>query len=675
MFTILLLSPTATEAMLSPSQSDTCGTGCISLINQTGQRIEAPALKTDIHISVAGLLLRATIRQSFVNESDEWMEGKYIFPLPSEAAVDHMRLQVGPRIVEGVIAEKKVATAIYKQAKKSGRKTGLVTQQRPNIFTTSVANIPPGEKITIELEYQTQISVNSGVHSFRLPLVVPPRYVPSMTENNTKKVADLGGLDPEFVIDSAINPRVLKSEETKTNPVKLVVSLKPGFVVSRITSKYHPINVSSVNGSNTYLVDLTRGSIKANRDFSLEWMAQRSALPVATTYFEKKDEAFHSMIMVTPPHMDFKHEQSPREVIFVLDVSGSMYGMSFDQAKGALKLALERLTAKDTFNVIAFNDTPRGMFGHPKAASKNNLKVASLFVDSLVAEGGTEAMPAIRFALAQRGKSREKLSQIIFLTDGAVGNEAAIYKTIKEKIGDSRMFMIGIGSAPNGAFMKKAARQGKGTFTFIGKVGEVKKQMITLFKKLESVVLRDIRLSFPESFDVPPFLTPIKDLYYGEPLLLAVKSKEKLKTLNIKGSIGSKEWSKTLTAFDAQQATGVAVYWARTKIAALMDDYRLTHIQETKDHLRKNIIDIATSYHIISPFTSMVAVEKTPSRPMFKQLVSRPIKVHLPQGWNYTKVFGASQGATSGPMNLFIGFLFMLLAIIMSIATRVWKGA
>ena len=246
---------------------------------------------------------------------------------------------------------------------------------------------------------------------------------------------------------------------------------------------------------------------------------------------------------------------------------------------------------------------------------------------------------------------------MIFLTDGAVGNEAQLFATIHERLGDSRLFTIGIGSAPNSHFMREAARLGRGTFTYIGSITEVKDQMVALFAKLEAPALTDVEIEPVAGAEIVPERIP--DVYLGEPITVALRAPTLPSRVVLRGRLGIEVWERVLTLHPAGEGAGLSSHWARGKIAALLDRRRTG---SSEDEIRHAVLELTLTYHLVSPYTSLVAVDVTPVRPGDESLESHALKTNLPHGWDYTAVFGLGQGATDGPVHLTLGLLALLLA-------------
>src|SRR5262249_1620472 len=300
--------------------------------------IPAPTLETEVNIVVTGIVARASVRQAFTNPSQAWGEGIYVFPLPEDAAVDRLRMKIGDRLVEGVIQERAAAKAQYEQAKHEGRRAGLVEQERPNIFTTSVANIAPGAAITIEIEYQQTVRYDSGQFRLRFPMVVGPRYIPGTPASGPPSGT---GWSPDTAVvpdASRITPPVAHPSRGPLNPISLAVELDPGAPLAHLTASYHAVHTTPLSNGR-YRVALAQGPVPAERVSELVWQPATGATPIATLFTEQKGADTFAVLMVTPPAAGaLDGLRVPREVIFVLDNSGSMHGASIEQAKAALKL-------------------------------------------------------------------------------------------------------------------------------------------------------------------------------------------------------------------------------------------------------------------------------------------------------------------------------------------------
>ncbi|MCC6139405.1 MAG: marine proteobacterial sortase target protein [Nitrospira sp.] len=662
----LSLAPACGNELEQPDSTiglnDVKGGRLLFKTNRPGRYLPAPTLKTDVRISVTGLIARATVTQEFTNpslEKDAWAEGIYVFPLPETAAVDHLRMKIGERIIEGQIKKRGEAKKIYEQAKQEGKRASLVEQERPNIFTTSVANIAPGDRITVEIEYQETIRYDQGAFSLRFPMVVGPRYIPGTPVVMEDQPPGNGwSLDTDRVPDaSRITPPVRHPGYGPINPVSLNIDLAPGFPLGLIDSPYHEIlTIAEPNGRRH--ITLREDTVPADRDFLLTWRPAAGQAPTIAAFREQSGDDHYAFLMAMPP-VGSERSITPvaRETIFVIDTSGSMSGTSIEQAKAALLLALNRLTAQDRFNIIQFNSVTHVLFSQPQRVKPDTLRKAVRYVDQLKANGGTDILPALKMALKGEAPATH-LRQVIFLTDGQVGNEDELFDVIRSQLGTSRLFTIGIGSAPNSHFMRNAAEFGRGTFTHIGSTSEVMAQMDAIFRKLERPVLTDITVAGLND-QIEMFPSRIPDLYEGEPVVLAIKGRALPSSVTITGMIGNQPWMTAVALSEQDQREGLSVYWARQKIAALMDQQRYGQDEAVT---RQAVLDVALPHHLVSKYSSLVAVDITPVRPADKLLQTHAMKTNLPDGQDYQAIFGLPQTATSGQLQILLGLAALLSA-------------
>lgn len=641
----------ATTADPTPvTQIDQVGQGSLLFkTDQPGKFVLAPTVSTEVKIMVTGIVARCEVAQRFHNPSQEWVEAVYAFPLPETAAVDHLRMTIGDRIIEGQIQEKEEAKRTYEQAKLEGKKAALVEQERPNVFTTWAANIGPGEDIDVMIVYQETIHYDEGIFSLRFPMVVGPRYTP--------------GAAGDAVVEQ-IHPTqpVLHPGSGPVNPVRLRIDIDPGFATGLLRSPSHEIHV--VRGrSSTQVISLKAGVVPANRDFVLEWAPQPGRLPQAAVFSEEKDGMTYFLLMLIPPRPDTAGlVRLSRETIFVIDTSGSMAGTSIDQARQALTLALGNLHPEDSFNVIQFNSYMSRLFPASVPALPETVAKAREYVAHLNADGGTEMLPALQAALKDTGAQRD-VRQVVFITDGCVSNEEELFRAITAGLRASRLFTVGIGSAPNSYFMRKAAEFGRGTFTYIGDLSEVSARMGALFAKLESPVLSDVRIAW-NGAAVEAWPDKVPDLYLGEPVVVAAATTS-VNGVEVFGRIGGEPWQQSLRLGTDARGAGIGALWARRKIEALMDTLSEGAGEEK---VRPEVVAVALQHHLVSKYTSLVAVDVTPTTPQGTDTPTHKIPANLPNGWKYDKVFGTlPQTATPGPLYLLLG-----LALISSSIASGW---
>ena len=624
----------------------------------------APTVSTRVMIDVTGPIARTKVRQRFSNPSDQWISGTYAFPLPEDAAVDHMKILVGGRIIEGVIREKEQARKIYEQAKSEGKRTSLVEQLRPNLFTTSVANIAPLGVIDIEIEYQELLNLDQGNFSLRFPMAMTPRYSPdnesSFNQYNTP------------VVGRWVNV-VKRADETPNDPINssselsLTVNLNAGFQVEDIKSTYHPVTINNITDSDQGEVKQIKLSLSGHQgehDFELVWKPKTDIIPKGMFFVETGKDWQHGLLMVTPPMDKRLYEKRDRDVTYIIDTSGSMGGESIAQAKKALRKALTRLAPEDSFNIIEFNSTASSLFKKSVPATTLAIDEADDFIAGLEAYGGTEMMPALEMALGSAGEgNNERLQQIVFMTDGAVDHEEKLFQLIHNQLGERRLFTVAIGSVPNSYFMRKAAQFGRGSYTFIGDVEEVSEKMEQLFSKMEQVVMTDLHLELEgiegEVVQVLPDKLP--DLYYGEPVVLSLKMKRIPDRAVITGNLNGHTWVNAVRLKRSAHQSGLKVLFGRRMIESWMDNKVLG---VDKEIVRKAIVDLGYYYHLVSQYTSLVAVDVTPANKLHRLEFNQQ---ELVKSGSYLSF---APTATNSQIQIMIGFLLLLL----SCAIWLWKG-
>lgn len=631
--------------------------------------VPAPLLFTDVAIDVSGIVARTRVTQRFANPGTDWREGVYVFPLPENAAVDHLEMRIGERRIEGRIRERTEARRTYEQAKREGRKAALVEQERPNLFTTSVAPIGPGEEVTVTIAYQQTLRYDQGEFALRFPLATTPRYIPGVAMAASGDGTGWAPDTDEVPDASRITPPVLDPSLGHINRVTITARIDAGFRLARLTSAYHAVDVDE-SAEHRYTVSLRDGAVPANRDFALSWVPEVGTAPGAALFVQRGSDRHYALLMVVPAASGAGDARMAREVTFVIDTSGSMAGTSIVQAKQALLLALDRLQGGDRFNVIEFNSHARPLFAAPLPVDRSTLANARAFVNGLRANGGTEMRPALEAALTP-GPTLGLVRQVVFLTDGAVGNEDALFTLIRERLGDRRLFTVGIGSAPNSHFMTKAAQFGRGTFTYIGDVREVEAKMGALFRKLESPMLTDIAISWPGASEIWPAQVP--DLYAGEPIVVVAALDHPDGDVVLTGRFEGADWRATLPLGGNGTASGVGALWARAKIDALLDS---AVAGTSTDEVRQAVVALALAHHLVSKYTSLVAVDVTPGAPPDALITKTAIPASLPHGQEYEAIFGGlPQTATPAALRALIGAVSLLAALLAWTLARRRPGA
>ena len=674
-----------------------------------------PALtqNSDYQVNVNGLLARVHFTQTFKNSSNDFLEAVYVFPLIDDAAVDSMVMEIGERRIVGKIKEKQQALKLYNKAKQQGKKTSLVTQQRPNLFTTKLANIAPGETIKISISYLQSVTLKDETFSLRIPLTLTPRFIPAPRQTGTFEKDQVNASNPLITtkIDShgwaIANARVSDADEItpfqtrvngieeQTQTVSLGIKLQTGLPLAQVVSLYHPIKQDSVNkpsisktqASESLFISLVAEKILLDQDFLLQWQLSQGNVPKAAFFTQDateqaQDDYHYGLLMVMPPKAS-NAKSLDKEVVYIIDKSGSMGGVAMRQAKQALDTAIDLLTEKDSFNIIAFDNNTSSLFPQSKNVSASNKTWAKHWLSGINASGGTNMYPAIERALRQSEDSEDKTSyrQVVFITDGSVGNEDELLRLIDRDLSNTRLHTIGIGSAPNGYFMTQAAKVGRGTYRYIGSINEVKQQMTDLFSQISKPLMKNIKVIWPTS-SVEMFPQQLPDLYAGEPLLISARWAKSInqpspQLIKISGELAATTWQEQMiiteggkqdnnvdkTMFDSS----ISQWWARKKIDHLTLLHRRSRSADESSELKSDITHLSLKHHLVSPYTSFIAIEEQVSRKADTPLTSKGIKNLMPKG--STQVVPLANTALGLAGYFYLSVLLIMIALVMRFLT------
>lgn len=656
------------ETSLTTDLNDIKSGSLLFKTEKSGEYLEAPRLESRVDIKVSGMVARVTLYQKFENRSSEWMEGLYAFPLPEDAAVDRLKMKIGMRTIVGEIQEKEQAKRTYQAAKRSGRKASLVEQKRPNLFTNSVANIAPRESIIIEIGYLQTLDYKDGKYNLRFPMTITPRYTPQNPEHRQQEEETGSPVVPKEGEIQTVQQPSIKDTGQINNPIAINATINAGFPLEELNSSFHELVVSKEE--NYHYVKLKEGIVPMDRDFELSWVPKIGEEPGTALFTEEVDGETYALIMLMPPHEILEKQTLRKEMIFVIDTSGSMQGVSIIQAKKALLRGLESLSDKDRFNIIRFDTYTDQLFPSAVPVTERNLAAATQYVQSLVADHGTEMGSALTNALKDEAPEGF-VRQVIFITDGSISNENHLFGLIKKGLRSSRLFMVGIGSAPNSYFMKKASEFGRGTSTMIGSLEQVEERMSTLFSQLEKPILSNLKLSWDSDPSIEMWPKRHTDLYAGEPMVVTAKLSQLQGKLHVSGNTSSEAWGENFEFGKKKEQNGIATLWARKKIESLMDS---VHDGVSSDKVRKDVVAVALRHSLVSKYTSLVAVDKTPSRnPATDPLAQKQIANNAPSQ-KMARSASYPQTATSAPMNLIISILSLIAAALCFLALRSRKS-
>jgi len=624
----------------------------LQLSSESGVYTEL-AIDTVIQMDITGLVSRVQVTQNFTNNGSHWAEGVYHFPLPPGVAVDRLLIKVGERLLEGEIQEKETARRIYQKARDSGQTATIVEQQRRNQFETRLANIGPGESIAITISYLQNVSYSNFSYHLRLPMTFTPSWEPPAQLNS----------EPD-------KPHLIAESSTSGHTLKLHANLISTMEFAAIESHYHDVDIRQVDDG--YQIELLNPNEVTDRDFELSWTPMLKSHPSTSLTTFNDGDFVYAQLMLAPPLADSIRPQA-REVILIIDTSGSMEGASLVQAKAALSHALMSLGEDDFFNLLQFNSDTEQLFDQSVPVTRTSLYRAQNFITRLKANGGTDMAPALTAALGM-AEIPQLMRQVVFITDGAVSNETKLLQLVARDLGNSRMFTVAIGHAPNSWFMRKTAEIGRGSYIHIGKPDEVEVQMSALWGRIQLPALTDICVEWGDSAEYYPEIIP--DLYAGEPLWLLARLPSEPTMIGLCGTLNGMDWNLNINGWDkvrlgtgreagpGHAATGgpggdnLAKLWARKKIESLEDGLMFGADPELT---RLEITGTALDYGLLTRHTSLVAVDKTPRRDSDELLAQSNVPSLLPAG-SSTHIAGYPSTATGWVSQLLLSLFVLLLS-------------
>ena len=636
-------SPTTAKGQPTETQ------GSLQVLDQSGKpKAQCPLKHTDVKAEISGFLSRVNVTQEFENPFKEKIEAVYAFPLPQNAAVDDMTMIVGERTVRGKILRREEAQAVYEAAKTGGQVASLLDQERPNIFTQSVANILPGEKIKITISYVETLKYEDGSYEFVFPMVVGPRYVPGSA---TGQQANGFSPDTDRVPDaSRITPKPVAEGMRVGHDISLDIMLDAGVPIDGVNAKSHEIDLERLSAHSAH-VRLKNSETIPNKDFILRYDVAGKNIQDALLTHRSEKGGYFTMIL-QPPERVTVADVTPKELVFVLDTSGSMSGFPIEKAKETMKLALGSLYPADTFNLITFAGDTRILFPEPVPATPDNLKKAQSFLSASSGYGGTEMMKAIKAAL-DPSDSQDHVRIVCFMTDGYVGNDMEIISEV-QKHPNARVFAFGIGSSVNRFLLDKMSEYGRGEVEYVSLNDDGSAAARRFHERVRNPLLMDVSIDWnglPVS-DVYPERIP--DLFGAKPVILTGRYMASGRgVIRLKGKMSGREFVREVSVEFPEAQTDhdvLASLWARTRIDHLMG-HDLDGAQQgsMKPELQEAITNLGLEYRLMTQFTSFVAVEE-----MIVTDGGQPrridVPVEVPEGVNRAAVFGGDEVTRTAPM-------------------------
>jgi Ca-activated chloride channel homolog len=571
-----------------------------------------PLKHTDVRAEVSGFIARVNVTQEFQNPFPDKIEAVYTFPLPRGAAVDDMTLTVGDRTVRGKVMRREQAQAVYEAARASGQVAGLLDQERPNIFTQSVANISPGESVTVRISYVETLKYEEGTYEFVFPTVVGPRYVPGAPVAD--RAPQGGGRlpDTDRVPDaSRITPHVAAEGTRAGHDISIEVALDAGVPLDGLSSPTHEIE-SERAGASRARVRLKKLSTIPNKDFILRYDVAGGRVTDAVLTHRGERGGYFALVL-QPPERVTAEDLTPKELVFVLDTSGSMSGFPIEKAKEAMRLALDGLNPQDTFNLITFSGETRVLFPEPVPPTPENMARARKFLDSHSGGGGTEMMKAVRAAL-DPSDSQAHVRVVCFMTDGYVGNDMEIISEI-QKHPNARVFSFGVGGSVNRYLLDKMAEQGRGEVEYVGLNDDGSAAARRFYRRVRDPLMTDITVDWnglPVA-DVYPSRMP--DLFGARPVVIVGRYTGAARgVVRLRGRMAGRVVEREVSVnFPEAEPSGdvLATLWARRRVEDLMDeDLSGAQRGQMREDLREAVTSLGLEHRLMTQFTSFVAVEE-----------------------------------------------------------------
>ncbi len=616
-----LLFVGAVPAQVSPGLEVTDVDGSPFLLKST----EARAL-------VTGPVAHVVVTQTWENPNRLPVDGLYIFPLPENAAVTDMRMQIGERLIRSDVKRREEARAIYDQARREGRLAGLLDQERPNVFAQQVANLMPGARVQVSLEFDHTIACEDGGCAWVFPTVVGPRFIPC-------RQTDPGRIAPPVVEKGGWTGQTLD----------LTIDIESGVPIHDLRSPSHVVTAHRIDARRARVV-LDPGA-RLDRDVRVTWTIGGGAPEAGIlAWRDARDPSEPGVfaLVLQPPAAPRDEEAMARELVFVLDCSGSMSGEPIEAAKEVVRQALRAVRPGDTFQIIRFSESASGLGAQPLDPTPQNVARALAYLDGLNGEGGTEMLGGIRAALRSPADPR-RLRIVAFLTDGYIGNEREILGEVRRLLGQARLFSFGIGSSVNRYLLEGLAEEGRGAAAFLAP-RETPGRMVRRFvERIDMPVLTDIRLDWEDVDveDLEPALVP--DLFAGQQVIVHGRYRAPGEgTLVVTGTRMGRRWSARIPVRFPERAEDHAALgrlWARARIHQLD---RQLHDQN-RDDLKEQIIGLGLHHRLVTAWTSLVAVDSVVANPTG---VSVPVgvPVEMPLGVSYEGVFGQQDASVARMM-------------------------
>lgn len=590
-----------------------------------GEQLVFPLKHTEVLTKIVGNLSRVEVIQSFENPFTQPLEAVYIFPLPDEAAVDDMEIKIGSRIIKGNIKKREEAQQIYEKAKQEGRTAGLLEQQRDNIFTQSLANIKPGEKIDVTIRYTESLKFEAGDYEFVFPMVVGPRYIPGTPID--------GSGDTDQVPDaSRITPPVVPEGMRSRHDINVTVEIDAGLPISQVRSPSHQLKIE--HSGQIVRIQLAGEDTIPNKDLILRYEISGKETQ-STILTQADDRGGHFAIYLIPALEYSTDEIVPKDVVFLVDTSGSQSGDPLSKCQELMRRFINGLNPNDTFTIIDFSDRVRQLSKKPLPNTPENRAKAIAYINNLQAFGSTEMLSGIRTAI-NFPTPAGRLRSVVLLTDGYIGNENEILAEVQQHLQPAnRLYSFGAGSSVNRFLLNRIAEIGRGISRIIRHDEPTEEVAEKFYRQINNPVLTNIQISWQGDTESPviyPATAP--DLFSAQPLVLFGRKQDGVSgNLQISGiAAGGKHYEKMFhLIFEETGNLAVAQLWGRACIKDLMNQMVSF---ETKNGVEA-VTETALTYQLLSQYTAFVAVSDDVRVEPGSEYVSMQVPVEMPEAVSY----------------------------------------
>ncbi|MEQ8996888.1 MAG: VIT domain-containing protein [Coleofasciculus sp. B1-GNL1-01] len=645
----------------SPTSSSSQTGGLFATVN--GQQQVFPLEHTQVATKITGNVSRVEVTQTFTNPFDHPLEAVYKFPLPDEAAVDDMEIQLDDRIIRGVIKKRQEAKQIYEKAKKAGKTAGLLEQERANVFTQSLANIKPGESIEVTIRYTDSLKFEGGDYEFAFPMVVAPRYTAGNSVGSAKAPTTNQALTTNVAYAAQVNPPIAPPGRSG-HDIDVTVEIDAGVPISNVRSPSHPVTTQQT--SSTVRVELADQETIPNKDLILRYQVA-GADTQATVLTQADERGGHFATYLIPAIEYQQNEIVPKDVVFLVDTSGSQSGSPIVQSKELMRQFIQGLNPQDTFTIIDFANSTTQLSDKPLANTPQNRKLALNYINRLNANGGTELMNGIDTVLKFPAAPAGRLRSVVLLTDGLIGDDEQIIGQIRDRLKPgNRLYSFGVGSSTNRFLIERLAELGRGTAEVVPPNESAEVVAKEFFQEINNPVLTNIQVSWEGTGNAPEFYPQkIRDLFANQPLVVFGRKGDRTNgKLKISGTVaGGQPYETTLDVnFDEVRGNGaIAQLWGRARIKALMNQM---YGRETPEVVEA-VTDTALNYRLMSKYTSFVAVTEE-IRVDNKDGKKLNVPVETPEGMDNQGTDTPSTGNTASvpEPDQIIGNLFTLLLLI-----------